>query len=142
MLSSEIFAWAAAHIHSAALPARIRATALRQLREYCTGKRCTFDLALPLQGTPFQRAVWKELSRIPYGTTITYGALARRIGRPHAARAVGSALWKNPFPILLPCHRVIPCSGGMGQYAGGVTWKHCLLRHERLIHPCARKPRA
>lgn len=84
-----------------------------------------------LGGTPFQRAVWEATMKIPSGETRTYGDIAKMIGHPRAARAVGSALKKNPRLIVIPCHRVVPASGGVGQYVGGVRRKRWLLRHER-----------
>jgi len=102
----------------------------RELAEYFVGTRKAFRVGVRLQGTPFQCATWKALRHIPYGKTVTYGELARRIGRPKAARAVGSAVGKNPFLILLPCHRVVPSSGGIGKYAGGARRKAELLALE------------
>ncbi len=86
---------------------------------------------VPLPGTAFQRLVWRSLIRVPFGHTITYGELATRIGHPRAARAVGTALRKNPLPILVPCHRVVPASGGIGEYVGGTPRKRWLLQFER-----------
>lgn len=84
-------------------------------------------------GTPFQREVWKELCRIPIGTTISYAELAIRVGRPTAVRAVGTANGRNPLPIIVPCHRVIGSDGSLTGYAGGTTMKQQLLDHERLL---------
>jgi methylated-DNA-[protein]-cysteine S-methyltransferase len=86
---------------------------------------------LKLAGTPFQRQVWQELVRIPYGTTITYAELARRVGKPTASRAVGNANGRNPISILVPCHRVIGANGKLTGYAGGVAKKQWLLDWER-----------
>lgn len=106
-------------------------TALRhQLDEYFAGQRQEFDIPLKLSGTSFQNRVWQELARIPFGTTITYAELARRIGQPTAARAVGHANAKNPLSILIPCHRVIATSGQLTGYAGGLLRKQWLLDHE------------
>jgi len=103
----------------------------RQLSEYFAGERREFDLPLKAEGTPFQRRVWQELMRIPYGETISYGELARRVGQPAAARAVGSANGRNPISIVVPCHRVIGASGKLTGYGGGLPRKVWLLEHER-----------
>lgn len=109
----------------------------RQLEEYFRGERDTFDLALAPRGTEFQRRVWEELARIPYGETISYRALAERIGRPAAVRAVGRANGTNPIPIIVPCHRVIGSNGTLTGYAGGLGAKETLLALEgrRARHP-------
>ena len=104
--------------------------ARRQLGEYFAGTRRDFDLPLAPRGTPFQHAVWEVLAAIPYGETISYGALARRLGRPRAARAVGAANGKNPLAIILPCHRVIGSDGRLTGYAGGLAIKEQLLALE------------
>jgi methylated-DNA-[protein]-cysteine S-methyltransferase len=101
----------------------------RQLEEYFAGERRTFDVPMELDGTPFQRAVWAQLSRIPYGETISYGELARRMGRPKGPRAVGQANGRNPIPIIVPCHRVL-ASNGIGGYGGGLPVKRALLAVE------------
>jgi len=109
-------------------------TCARQLKEYFGGKGRGFSgLKLHLAGTAFQRKVWEELKRIPFGKTVTYGDLARRIGHPRAAQAVGSAVRKNPLLIIVPCHRVIPARGGAGKYAGGERRKRKLLELEGAI---------
>lgn len=102
-----------------------------QLAEYFGGQRQEFDAPLKLAGTPFQRQVWQELVRIPYGTTITYAELARRVGKPAASRAVGHANARNPISILVPCHRVVGAEGRLTGYAGGVDKKRWLLQRER-----------
>jgi methylated-DNA-[protein]-cysteine S-methyltransferase len=102
-----------------------------QLTEYFAGERHEFDVPLRLVGTPFQQQVWQQLTRIPYGTTITYAELARRIGSPAASRAVGAANGRNPISILVPCHRVVGSSGNLTGYAGGVDKKEWLLGMER-----------
>ncbi|HMC04259.1 MAG TPA: methylated-DNA--[protein]-cysteine S-methyltransferase [Actinomycetota bacterium] len=107
--------------------------AVTQIREYFTGNRTTFDLPLDLGGTPFQQKVWRELGSIPFGTTISYGEQARRIGRPQAARAVGAANGRNPVPVVLPCHRVIGSGGALTGFGGGLDTKRTLLRHEEEI---------
>ena len=106
------------------------ADALRQLAEYFARARRDFDLPLAPQGTDFQRRVWKCLQAIPYATTISYGELARRIGRPSAARAVGAANGANPIPIVIPCHRVIGASGALTGFGGGTAVKAALLALE------------
>ncbi len=109
------------------------AFALTQLREYFSRVRHEFDLPQDVRGTAFQQDVWAELSRIPYGTTTTYGEIARRIGRPNAARAVGAAVGANPLPILIPCHRVIGTGGSLTGYGGGLEAKAALLRLEGAL---------
>ena len=106
------------------------AEAVRQLREYFAGKRSDFELPLAPEGTAFQRSVWGKLREIPYGETISYGELARRVGNPKASRAVGSANGKNPIPIVIPCHRVIAGDGGLGGFGGGLPTKEALLALE------------
>jgi methylated-DNA-[protein]-cysteine S-methyltransferase len=101
-----------------------------QLQEYFAGVRQTFDLPLHPMGTPFQLTVWRELARIPYGATISYGELARRIGQPQAMRAVGAANGRNPLPIVLPCHRVIGADGSLTGFGGGLPTKRFLLAME------------
>jgi methylated-DNA-[protein]-cysteine S-methyltransferase len=111
-----------------------RATeAVRQVKEYLTGKRAEFDLPIDMRFlTDFQRAVLRAVMRVPRGEVITYGALARAIGQPKAARAVGRALGSNPIPIVIPCHRVLASDGSLGGYSGrgGVRTKADLLRLE------------
>ncbi|MCA8955724.1 MAG: methylated-DNA--[protein]-cysteine S-methyltransferase [Planctomycetes bacterium] len=104
---------------------------VRQLREYFAGRRRGFDLPLSAAGTVFQREVWDELQRIPYGETISYGELARRIGRPRAVRAVGQANRRNPIPIVVPCHRVLGADGTLTGFGGGLPIKRALLELER-----------
>ncbi len=104
-----------------------------QLAEYFAGRRRDFALALDPPGTPFQRQVWEELARIPFGATISYGELARRVGRPAAARAVGAANGANPIPIVLPCHRVIGSDGSLTGYGGGLPLKKALLALEGVL---------
>jgi methylated-DNA-[protein]-cysteine S-methyltransferase len=102
-----------------------------QLEEYFAGERTEFDLQLEPHGTPFQLDVWAALQEIPYGETMGYGELARRIGRPTASRAVGAANGRNPISILIPCHRVIGADGSLTGYGWGTTRKSWLLDHER-----------
>lgn len=111
----------------------LRCPATEQLRAYFDGSLRTFDLPLVLEGTPFQQTVWRTLSGIPYGGTISYAELARRVGRPRAVRAVGAANGRNPIPIVLPCHRVIGSGGELRGYAGGLDLKEKLLTHEGAL---------
>ena len=108
------------------------AAAALQLTEYFAGARREFDLPLSFDGTTFQRRVWQELVEIPYGETLSYGQLARRIGNPTASRAVGLANGRNPISILVPCHRVIGADGTLTGYGGGLERKQWLLAHEGL----------
>jgi methylated-DNA-[protein]-cysteine S-methyltransferase len=100
-----------------------------QLEEYFARERTEFDVPMELDGTTFHKEVWAELSRIPYGETISYGELARRVGRPKGPRAVGQANGRNPIPIIVPCHRVL-ASSGIGGYGGGLPMKRTLLAVE------------
>ena len=102
----------------------------RQLREYFGGKRKKFSLKLDLSGTAFQESAWRALATIPYGQTISYSQQAKRIRKPLAVRAVGSANGKNPVAIVLPCHRVISTDGSLGGYGGGLNIKRKLLALE------------
>jgi methylated-DNA-[protein]-cysteine S-methyltransferase len=104
---------------------------IRQLRAYFAGELEAFDLPLSPKGTPFQQQVWKELLKIPYGETISYGEVAKRIGNPNASRAVGLANGSNPIPIIIPCHRVIGSNGKLTGYGGGLPIKEKLLALER-----------
>jgi methylated-DNA-[protein]-cysteine S-methyltransferase len=110
------------------IPPVLKATAA-QLEEYFAGERRDFEVPMELDGTPFQRQVWSELQRIPYGETISYGELARRVGRPNGPRAVGQANGRNPVPIIVPCHRVV-ATNGIGGYGGGLRTKRALLAVE------------
>jgi methylated-DNA-[protein]-cysteine S-methyltransferase len=104
----------------------------RELAEYFEGKRRDFDLPLDLRVAPFHTDVLRELARVPYGHTTTYGALAAQSGHPKAARAVGTVMNRNPIPIVLPCHRVVGASGALVGYAGGLERKIQLLQLEGL----------
>jgi methylated-DNA-[protein]-cysteine S-methyltransferase len=104
--------------------------AIRQLREYFAGRRREFDLPLSPQGTEFQKSVWRRLQEIPYGATISYGELAKRVGNANASRAVGAANGKNPLPIVVPCHRVIGANGKLVGFGGGLPVKQALLEIE------------
>jgi methylated-DNA-[protein]-cysteine S-methyltransferase len=119
--------------HDAGLP--VLAEAARQLDEYFAGERRQFELPLDLdhQGTPFQRTVWRELLRIPFGATTSYGAVARAIGRLDRIRAVGGAVGRVPVPIVVPCHRVVGSSGDLVGYGGGLHRKQTLLELEARV---------
>jgi len=129
--------WFEGQTHKAALrdDCHEDSTALReavgQLRAYFAGELENFDLHLAPEGTPFQQKVWNELLKIPYGETISYGDLARRIGNPNASRAVGLANGSNPIPIIIPCHRVIGSNGKLTGYGGGLPIKEKLLALEK-----------
>jgi methylated-DNA-[protein]-cysteine S-methyltransferase len=107
--------------------------ALEQLKAFFAGALETFDLPLRMIGTPFQKQVWQGLLTIPYGTTISYAALAARIGRPGASRAVGAANGRNPIGIIVPCHRVIGADGTLTGYGGGLEAKQWLIDHEASV---------
>jgi len=108
--------------------------AVAQLVEYFAGERSTFDLPLDLQGgTPFQQSVWDALLRIPRGGTTSYAELARRLGKPQAARAIGAAVGRNPVSIVVPCHRVLGTDGTLTGYAGGLERKTALLQLEGAL---------
>jgi methylated-DNA-[protein]-cysteine S-methyltransferase len=108
---------------------------MAQLRAYFAGERTSFDLPLDLQGgTPFQQSVWSALLGIPRGGTTSYAALARDVGKPQAARAIGAAVGRNPVSIVVPCHRVLGTGGGLTGYAGGLERKTALLKLEGALH--------
>jgi methylated-DNA-[protein]-cysteine S-methyltransferase len=104
-----------------------------QVEAYFAGELHTFELPLRAEGTPFQRAVWAALERIPFGTTTSYGAIAAAVGAPGSARAVGAANGRNPIAIVVPCHRVIGANGRLVGYGGGLDRKTWLLGHEARI---------
>jgi methylated-DNA-[protein]-cysteine S-methyltransferase len=105
-----------------------------QLLAYFEGDLQTFDLPLQfLMGTPFQQAVWRALQTIPFSGTTTYGDIAQRIGKPQAVRAVGAAIGRNPWSVVVPCHRVLGANGGLTGYAGGLDRKKHLLALEARI---------
>lgn len=107
-------------------------TTITQLEQYFVGERHQFDIALDLSlGTPFQQSVWRALQQIPYGQTISYAQLAQNIGKPTAYRAVANANGKNPFSIIIPCHRVVASDGSLGGYTGGSDKKRLLLKVEK-----------
>ncbi len=106
------------------------AEAKQQLREYFAGERVDFTMQLEMDGTDFQKDVWTALRAVPYGTTVSYGELARAIGRPKASRAVGAANHANPLPLVVPCHRVIGSDRGLTGFGGGLETKQKLLELE------------
>lgn len=105
--------------------------AREQLRAYFAGKLQRFELVLRATGSAFQARVWRELCKIPFGRTESYGAVASRIGNPNASRAVGLANGRNPIGIIVPCHRVVGANGSLTGYGGGIERKQWLLEHER-----------
>lgn len=109
--------------------------ARRQLEAWFEGRLRSFDLPLAPRGTPFQKRVWEEIRRIPFGATRSYGELARLLGRPSAARAVGGATGRNPLSIVVPCHRVIGSQGTLVGYGGGLERKRFLLQLEGILLP-------
>src|SRR5688572_12192877 len=112
---------------------RILDAARAQLAAYFAGGLRSFDLPLAPRGTPFERRVWEALRDIPFGRTVSYGELARIIGEPGAARAVGAANGRNPLPIVVPCHRVIGADGSLVGFGGGLPRKRWLLEHEGAL---------
>lgn len=110
---------------------KLLAKAIQQLKEYFEGDRRTFTLPMDVTGTPFQKSVWNELRKIPYGRTVAYKAIANQIKNGKAVRAVGNANGRNPLCILIPCHRVIAGDGTLGGYSGGLDKKKKLLRLEQ-----------
>ena len=104
-----------------------------QLSAYFNGELRSFDLRLHLTGTEFQKTVWRALQEIPFGHTISYGALADRVGNPKASRAVGAANGANPIPIIIPCHRVIGSNRSLTGFGGGLPTKEFLLKHEGVL---------
>ena len=107
--------------------------AVESLQAYFkSGRPLTSDVSLDLRGTAFQRKVWNTLRRIPHGKTVSYGDIAKNVGAPKAARAVGSACGSNPIPLFIPCHRVVAGNGGLGGFGGGLRMKEQLLKLESL----------
>ena len=109
---------------------RVISLAKQELNAYFTGKLTTFSVPLDWQGTRFQESVWQALLAVPYGKTVTYGDVARAIGRPRSSRPVGGAVGKNPLPIIVPCHRVIGSDGSLTGFTGGLDIKIRLLELE------------
>jgi len=103
----------------------------KQIKEYLSGQRKSFDLNLDIQGTNFQKLVWAQLMKIPYGDTRSYKDIATSLGKPQASRALGSANGKNPLCLIIPCHRVIASNGSLGGYSGGLDVKRQLLQIEQ-----------
>ena len=106
----------------------------RQLQTYFDGQTLSFTVTMAPQGTAFQQQVWDALGKIEPGVTKTYGELARELGRPNGARAVGAANGRNPISVLIPCHRLVGADGTLTGYAGGLAAKRWLLRHEATLH--------
>lgn len=124
--------------------APVLAQAADELAQWFAGRRRDFDVPLyPLGGTDFQRQVWQALLALPFGTTVSYGELARRIGRPRAVRALGGAVGRNPIIIFIPCHRVVGHDSALTGFGGGLARKHALLAIEghRYAGPSARARR-
>jgi methylated-DNA-[protein]-cysteine S-methyltransferase len=111
-------------------PGPVVLDAERQLREYFNGERNSFDIALDLEGSPFQLLVWRALLRIPYAKTSSYRDVAIEVNRPKGFQAIGQANTRNPIPIIVPCHRVINADGSLGGYGGGTDRKRRLLQLE------------
>jgi methylated-DNA-[protein]-cysteine S-methyltransferase len=109
------------------------AECLEQLEDYFKGRRQKFNVPLQLEGTDFQKAVWRQLEKIPFGQTASYGDVARAIDRPRAFRAVGNANNRNPIPLIIPCHRVIGSNGQLVGFGGGIWRKKWLLDHEKSL---------
>jgi methylated-DNA-[protein]-cysteine S-methyltransferase len=115
-------------------PVGVLADAVRELEEYFAGERTGFSVpAQPRRGSPFERAVWAEIAAIAYGETMSYGAIARAVGEPGGAQAVGLACNRNPLPVIVPCHRVIGSDGKLVGFGGGLDRKRWLLRLEARI---------
>lgn len=130
--SGAFLSWLSKHVGPGELREATGATevAVSQLREYFSGSRRAFDLPLDVRGTTFQKAVWSQVMRIPYGATATYGDIAQLVGKPKASRAVGGAVGANPLPIVIPCHRVIGEHGRLTGFGAGLDTKEALLRLE------------
>lgn len=105
----------------------------RQLGDFFEGKRQCFDLPIAPEGTPFQKRIWREIARIPFGETITYAQLAARAGAPGSARAAGAATGRNPIAVVVPCHRIVGADGSLTGYAGGLERKMKLLEIEGVV---------
>lgn len=114
-------------------PGGVLSTAAAELKEYFAGRRREFTIPLSLYGTPFQSEIWQRLLDVPCGSTVTYGELAAAAGHPRSVRAAGTAVGMNPVSIIVPCHRVLPAAGGVGNYGGGPERKTELLRIEGAL---------
>ncbi len=112
---------------------------IKQIREYIVGKRKNFDIRLSPEGTEYQKKVWEQLCKIPYGTVCSYGKIASELGNKNAARAVGMANSRNPIPLIIPCHRVIGSSGSLTGFAHGLKIKQLLIDIESKHHLLFRK---
>lgn len=108
---------------------------VKQINEYFKGNRREFLLNLDPRGTKFQKSVWRQLEKIPFGEVVTYQELAGAIGNPKACRAVGGANGKNPISLIIPCHRVVGSDGSLTGYGGGLWRKEWLIKHEKGLHP-------
>jgi methylated-DNA-[protein]-cysteine S-methyltransferase len=117
-------------------------TAKKELTEYFAGERAVFTVPLAAEGTPFQRAVWREIGKVRFGETITYAELARRAGYPGSARAAGAATGRNPIGVIVPCHRIVGQNGSLTGYAGGLPKKKALLALEEATVSRPRRRRA
>jgi methylated-DNA-[protein]-cysteine S-methyltransferase len=134
LLRFNLRATGAAHVHpEAENNSRKLAKVQRQVTEYADGNRRDFELELVLDGPEFEKTVWAALREIPFGSTTSYGAIAKRIGNPTAARAVGAANNANPIALIVPCHRVIGADGALVGYGGGLPLKRKLLEHEARV---------
>jgi len=118
-------------LDSSAPEVKMLAQGVREIEQYLNGLRKKFEVPLDVAGTPFQKKVWEEVSKIPYGKTLSYGEIADHIKNAKAVRAVGTANAKNPLCIIVPCHRVIASNGSLGGYSGGLKTKDQLLQLER-----------
>jgi len=128
-ISSVLFLDSEEILISSTMPEELK-EAVRQLEQYFKGERTEFNVKISAQGTDFQKRVWEELRKIPYGKTISYEQMAHRLGNPKVIRAAASANGKNPISIIIPCHRVIGKNGSLTGYAGGINRKKWLLEHE------------
>lgn len=108
--------------------------ATKEIKQYLKGIPTVFKCRLDLKGTPFQIDVWNELLKIPFGKTLSYKDIAKRINKPNALRAVGNACGKNPIPIIIPCHRVVAANGKLGGYSNGLDIKKKLLKIEKVLY--------
>jgi methylated-DNA-[protein]-cysteine S-methyltransferase len=127
--------WLALHmpVHELTTTSALLEGTCAELGEYFAGTRHDFTLPLDFQGSSFHQRVWRALTQIPYGCTVSYGNLARTLGAPKAARAVGAACGANPVPIIAPCHRVLGSDGSLHGFGGGLPLKAWLLRHEGVL---------
>lgn len=119
-------------IHSKENKSDLLVSAKKQLDEYVSGKRKSFDIRLKFDGTDFQKSVWNEVAKIPYDQITSYSEIASRISKPRAYRAVANAIGKNPISIVIPCHRIIRNNGDLGGYGGGIKIKKQLLSIEAI----------